>query len=232
MSQQGNSYYVDIVMCIDGTGSMLPFIDMVKSKALSFYSIFEEELTLASKSVAGTRVKIVVFGDYKCDDEPMRESPFFVLPDQNEEFSAYVNGITTSGGGDAPENGYEAIATALKSDWTMEGSKQRHIILVFSDAPALPLGERAGCAGYPTDIPTSMPELSAWWEGTDQSFVSTYNPKYGRLIAFVPADESWSHLGSWNRVMTVNKIGGDCNEADMNEICKTIVSSFKSSREQ
>ena len=225
-------YHVDIVMCIDGTGSMVPFIETIKSNALSFHSTLEEELTLAGKTVAATRVKVIVFGDYKADANPMVESPFYVLPDENDAFSEFVNNIHVSGGGDIPENGYEAIATALKSDWTTEGIKRRHIIAVFSDAPALPLGERAGCPNYPTDIPTTMADLSAWWEGTDQTFGGTYSTAAGRLIAFVPNDESWSHIQAWNRSTTVNKVDGKYNDMDMSEVYAAIVGSFVGAEEE
>ena len=34
---QGLNYTVDIVMCIDSTGSMAPIIEKVKSNAMKFY---------------------------------------------------------------------------------------------------------------------------------------------------------------------------------------------------
>ncbi|MBE6609625.1 MAG: VWA domain-containing protein [Ruminococcaceae bacterium] len=227
MAGQGN-YDVDIVMCIDGTGSMGPIIEEVKSNAMSMHEKFEEAMCLAGKDPAGARIKVIVFGDYKSDPEPMQESPFFALPDQNDEFRAFVQGIRATGGGDIPENAFEAIATAMKSDWTpaKPGIKRRQAIVVFSDAPALPLGERADCGNYPTDIPKTMPELSAWWEGTTQSFGGSYDPKAGRLVAFVPNDETWTQLESWNRFTPAYTAGKGCSELDMQTILDTIVGSF------
>ena len=227
MAGQG-IYDVDIVMCIDGTGSMGPIIDEVKTNAMSLYEKFETAMCLAGKDPSGARVKVVVFGDYKDDAEPMRESDFFMLPEQNDEFQAFVQGITPNGGGDIPENAFEAIATAMKSDWTpaQTGKKRRQAIVVFSDAPALPLGERAACSNYPTDIPQNMPDLSAWWEGTSQAFGGSYDPKAGRLVAFVPNDDSWIQLESWNRFTPSYTAGKGCSELDMQTILDTIVGSF------
>lgn len=198
MAGQGMEYFVDIAMCIDGTGSMSPIIEEVKNNALTFYQRFVDAMEENDKEVAQLRVKVITFRDYARDAEPMTESQFFLLPDQNEEFATCVNGIEATGGGDIPENALEAIALAMKSDWTTGGDKRRHVILVFSDAPALPLGERAGCAGYPADMPT-LQQLGAWWENTDQSFGGTYQKEAGRLVAFVPNAEPWTDLQAWNR---------------------------------
>ena len=153
--QQGmGEYNVDIVMCIDATGSMSPIIDEVKGNAISFYQRFVDSMEENDKEVAQLRIKVIVFRDYGCDDEPMVESQFYALPDQNDEFRSFVSSIEAKGGGDGPENALEAIALALKSDWTTGGSKRRHAILVFSDAPALRLGERSGSSSYPSGLPT------------------------------------------------------------------------------
>lgn len=198
--QQGlGSYCVDIAMCIDATGSMGGIIEEVKANALSFYQQFVDAMEESGKEVGQLRIKVIAFGDYQCDAIPMNESRFFNLPDENAEFKAFVDAISANGGGDAPENALEAISIALKSDWTTEGSKRRHVILVFSDAPGLQLGERAGCPGYPTDLPKDLAELGAWWEGSDQSFVGTYQKKAGRLVAFVPNAYPWTEMQSWNR---------------------------------
>ena len=208
------NYNIDIVMCIDGTGSMSPIIDEVKKNALNFYPNLEGAMTDAKKATGTVRMKCIVFRDYQCDEEPMRESPFFVLPDQAEELQTFVNSITANGGGDIPENALEAIATALKSDWTTEGGEnRRHVIVVFTDAPALSLGERADCPNYPTDLPKSLEELQAWWEGTSEEFSGTYQRDAGRLIVFAPDDETWAQLKPWDRCRLFST-GWGCADVD------------------
>ena len=46
MAGQGFNYAVDLVMCIDVTGSMSGIIDTVKKNALTFYKQFKAAMTL------------------------------------------------------------------------------------------------------------------------------------------------------------------------------------------
>lgn len=220
-------YYVDIVMCIDATGSMSPIIDEVKGNALSFHQRFVDSMEESEREVAQLRIKVIVFRDYGYDDEPMVESEFYTLPEQNEEFRNFVNSIEAKGGGDAPENALEAIALALKSDWTTGGAKRRHAILVFSDAPALALGERAGNSSYPGDLPKDIAQLGAWWEGTDQTLGSTYQAKAGRLVAFVPNANPWTELQAWNRYWPAfSPAGTGLPDVDIQSAIDLMVGSF------
>ena len=224
--QGGGDYNVDVVMCIDATGSMAPIINEVKANALSLYEKFLDAMELQGKMVSELRVKIIAFRDYICDAEPMVESKFFDLPTESEGLEEFVRKIETRGGGDAAECAYEAIAHAMNSEWTTGGKKRRHIIVVFSDAPALPLGERKACPGYPSGLPTDMRELSAWWEGATQAYMSPYQRKAGRLIVFVPQDESWTQLEAWNRFTPAYTSGKGCDDVDMMTVIDTIIGSF------
>ena len=58
---QGMDYNVDIVMCIDATGSMASIIDDVKRNALSFYQKFVDEMEAKAKSVQQLRIKVIAF---------------------------------------------------------------------------------------------------------------------------------------------------------------------------
>lgn len=228
MSEQGlGDYNVDIVMCIDGTASMRPIIDQVKANALSFYKKFVDAMEENDKKAEALRIKVIVFRDYGCDDQPIEESDFFTLPDQADEFNAYVNGIEVKGGGDLPENALEAIALALKSKWTTGGNKRRHAILVFTDAAALPLGERAACSGYPAGMPADLAELGAWWEGTEQTLDSTYQPKAGRLVAFAPNAYPWTDIQAWNRYWPAfSQAGNGLSDVDIQSAIDLLVGSF------
>lgn len=228
MSEQGlGDYNVDIVMCIDGTASMRPIIDQVKANALSFYKKFVDAMEENDKKAEALRIKVIVFRDYGCDDQPMEESEFFTLPDQADEFNAYVNGIEVKGGGDLPENALEAIALALKSKWTTGGNKRRHAILVFTDAAALPLGERAACVGYPAGMPADLAELGAWWEGTEQTLDSTYQPNAGRLVAFAPNAYPWTDIQAWNRYWPAfSQAGNGLSDVDIQSAIDLLVGSF------
>ena len=225
--QQMGDYNVDIVMCIDGTASMRPIIDEVKANALSFYQKFVDAMEENEKKAEAVRVKVIVFRDYGCDSEPMEESAFFALPEQAADFNAYVNGIEVKGGGDIPENALEAIALALKSDWTTGGSKRRHVILVFTDAAAQPLGARASSPNYPAGMPADLAELGSWWEGTEQSLDSTYQPSAGRLVVFAPNAYPWTDIQAWNRYWPAfSKAGTGLADVDMQVAIDLLVGSI------
>lgn len=228
MNQQGiGDYNVDIVICIDATGSMAPIINEVKENALTFYQKFVDAMDDNDKTVDQLRIKVIVFRDYICDTMPMVESEFFVLPSQSDKFKAFVSGIEAIGGGDTPENALEAIALALKSKWTTGGNKRRHAILVFTDAAALPLGERSGSAGYPEGMPKDLAELGSWWEGTEQTLDTTYQPKYGRLVVFAPNAYPWTDIQAWNRYWPAfSPAGTGLSEVDTQAAIDLLVGSF------
>ena len=183
MNGQGiGDYCVDIVMCIDGTGSMFPIIGEVKKNALTFHQSFFEVMEESGIYVDQLRVKVIVFRDYICDTDAMVESEFFVLPKESSKFKSFVEKIEAIGGGDEAENALEALSLALKSDWTTEGRKRRHVIVMFTDAPALALGERSDCSRYPSDMPKSLSELSEMWEGECQLLCGNYQTGSGPYL--------------------------------------------------
>ena len=226
-NQVASDYYVDIVMCIDGTASMRPIIDEVKRNALSFYRKFIEAMADADKSAEKVRIKVIVFRDYGSDEKPMEVSEFFTIPDQEAEFNAFVQGIEAVGGGDLPENALEAIALAVKSDWTTGGTRRRHAILVFTDAEALPLGVRADSPNYPEGMPADLAQLGAWWENADQTCPGTYQAKAGRLVVFAPNAYPWTELQTWNRYWPAfSQAGTGLSDVDISAAIDLLVGSF------
>lgn len=198
-----NTYSIDIVLCIDATASMGSIIELTKEKALAIYPSLEKEMAASQKNIETLRVKVITFRDYGVDSQAMVESPFFELPAQEDDLQSFVNGITVSGGGDGPENALEALSLALKSDWITKGSKRRHVVMVFTDNEALPLGERAGFPNYPAGMPKDLKQLASWWEKTDQNFFSNFDPAAGRLVVLAPDVYPWRNeeIGCWNRVI-------------------------------
>ena len=161
---QSMDYTVDMVFCIDATGSMEDFtgsqtriINMVKQTAINFYGDFNTVMSKQGKQVRQLRVRIVAFRDYLADGEyAMMVTDFFQLPQQAAEFEACVRSIHADGGGDIPEDGLEALAYAIKSKWTDEGAKKRQVIVVWTDADAHAMGYGKAARFYPKGMPANL----------------------------------------------------------------------------
>lgn len=203
-------YTVDMVFCIDATGSMEDFtgtqqkiINMVKKNALNFYHDFSEVMAKKGKMAAQVRVRIIAFRDYRADGEhAMLATDFFCLPQQEQEFEACINSIHADGGGDIPEDGLEALAYAIKSKWTTEGAKKRQVIVVWTDACTHELGYGKTSRYYPKGMPADMAELSDWWEDM------AMNAK--RLLLFAPNEPGWSHISrAWDNVVHIPSVAGN-----------------------
>ena len=57
-------YNVDIVFCMDATGSMRHLLDLVKKNALSFYDDLTKEMASKGKTINELRAKVIAFRDY------------------------------------------------------------------------------------------------------------------------------------------------------------------------
>ena len=123
------------------------------------------------------------------------------------------------------ESGLEAIAMAMKSDWTNEGFRQRHIILVFTDAPSHPLGFGSKSVHYPDGIPVDLAELERWWElGVPNG---SYNPRIGRLVVFAPNAYPWNEMMSFERYWHVpSKAGVDVDEIELDLALSCLVDGY------
>ncbi|MBR4550218.1 MAG: VWA domain-containing protein [Oscillospiraceae bacterium] len=212
---QQDPFYIDIVICLDASESMARYIDQSKQTMLELLNRLVDTLEEQEKEVAQLRVKVIAFRDCGRDGEPMAESAFFTLPEQYDAFRDYLDAVELKGGGGA-QNGLEAIALALRSDWTTGKEKLRHIVWVFSADAALPLGARADSPRYPDGMPKSMEEFFAWWEGTGETFDGPFEPNVGRLLAFVPQRGSWAVLDElWQALTVYSLAGNELDEADL-----------------
>ena len=221
-TSQGLDYNVDIVMCIDATGSMAPIIAEVKKNALSFHEKFINAMNAEGKTVQKLRIKVITFRDFKVDTQPMVESRFFDLGAGEEaDFARFVEAIEAIGGGDLPESSLEALALAIKSDWVKTGAVRRHVIMMYTDASAAPLGEGAGSPGYPADMPSSLAELGDLWESQEME------ARAKRLLIFAPDAEPWSDIGLWTQSFhTPSKAGAGCEETDIDTCIRLLVKSI------
>jgi hypothetical protein len=218
---RGLSYAVDIVFCIDVTGSMTPILDAVKANALGFYDDVQTNLTEKGKNVAQLRVRVVAFRDFVADgDAAIDESPFYALPEERGGFSEFVNGLIAQGGGDAPENGLDAVALAINSPWTTVGDRRRQVIVVWTDQPAHPLTPSNVPADLASRIPADFNALTDAWEDEQGRMGSSSK----RLILFAPDGPGWSDISAvWENVVhNPSQAGGGLSEVDYGTIIDSI----------
>ena len=197
---QIGAYNIDVCLCIDKTGSMRPIIDTVKRNAINLYRDILDSLEKKGKHVSCFRIRVIWFGDYLADSTPMLMSGFLKMPDEVSRFKEYVNGIQPGGGGDDPEDGLEALAYAIRSDWVKTGWKKRHIIAIFTDAPAHELGYGKSAATYPKKgMPADFVELTQMWGSASYGEMNN-NAK--RLLLFAPDTSWWYQIArAWNNVI-------------------------------
>jgi hypothetical protein len=218
---RGLSYAVDIVFCIDVTGSMTPIIDQVKANALRFYDDVQSNLTAKGKNVDQLRVRVIAFRDFAADGAAaLDESPFFTLPEERASFSEFVDGLIAEGGGDAPESGLEAVALAIDSPWTTTGDRRRQVIVVWTDQPAQTLNASVLPPDVASRVPADFSALTDAWEDEQGRMGSSSK----RLILFAPDGPGWSDIsGVWENVVHhPSQAGGGLSEVDYGTIVDSI----------
>lgn len=206
---------------------MTPIIDSVKAGALNLESDFRNAMTEKHKEISALRVRVIAFRDFFVDgSDAISASPFYSLPEDAGKFSAFVNAIHASGGGDEPESGLEALALAMRSDWDTGGDRRRHVIVVWTDASAHPL-ERAHEHDRPPEYPAGMPatfdELTDLWDGQE----AAVNANAKRLVVFAPDAAGWNEIDHhWTQtVQAVSQAGRGLADHDYKTILSTIAES-------
>ncbi len=218
------SYFVDIVLCIDCTGSMRPVINGVKSQALDFHQRILSRMEEKKKTIDKLRMRVISYRDFWADNEPIKAMQDFVNMEENPEvFEAFVNELWADGGGDEPESGLEALALALQSPWQKgQLSKQRRIVVMWTDATAHPFEKAAESPpkNYPENMPRSLDDLTDAWD--DMPISSR------RLLLYAPDAEPWNEIGyNWDQTIYFpSEAGKGLEEHDMDTILEAIANSI------
>ena len=220
---------VDIVFCIDCTGSMGPTIDWVKKKVLDFPGELKEALGRKDVTLHGMRIRVVAFRDLRNDLDAMEASVFFQMEKlkEKENFEKCITKLVPRGGGDEPESGLEALAIACNSDWVQTGDKHRHIIVMFTDASAHRLEDRVGSvpARFSCLMPDSLDELTDIWDGGQA--VMLKRPAR-RLIIFGPDAYPWNTIAdAWGQTVYLpSQAGKGLEDVEYSTILETITNSW------
>lgn len=195
------NYNVDMAFCIDVTGSMDNIIEIVQNNALNLYQDVKEFMAQKGKHVDVLRVRIIAYRDYLEDGEDaMLVTNFFTLPQEADSLRKCVGSLVAKGGGDDPEDGLEALAYAIKSKWTSDGKKKRHVIVLWTDDDAHHLGFGKRSPYYPKGMASDIRELTAWWG--DASEPGYMDQEAKRLILFAPDMPGWKQVQkNWDKVL-------------------------------
>lgn len=206
---QDGGYALDLVLCIDVTASMTSIIETVKRGALTFHERLAKAMADKEKPVGSLRVRVVAFRDFQADkDEPVLLGGFWRLPAEVGPFRRFVSGLRASGGGDAPESGLEALALAIDSPWDQESEHRRHVIVMFTDAQAHPLGVGRETTLYPSDMPEDLDALWDRW-GRGRAGSALMDPNAKRLLIFAPDRDPWTGIASsWNNTLHLPSTAG------------------------
>ena len=219
---------LDIVFCIDGTGSMSGCIESVKDNAKLLYKKIKEQMESVYNVIDALRIKIIVFRDYKSDgDLAMQESDFFELPTDESYFDEYLREIRARGGCGEDANGLEALYFAMKSDFVATGPKDRQIIVLFADTPPIKMKEREGYGIYPKNMVDEEGLLYTW--SNFQGYKSKLTEKGKRLIVYAPNQTYYNTLCNVldHSFFVPVEMSMGLDDVSMDDVIKMIVSSVK-----
>jgi hypothetical protein len=225
---QGLQYHIDIVFCIDVTGSMTPVIDLVKEKVRKFPHDLRDALAKKDKMIHTLRIRVIAFRDFGNDADALSASEFFVVEPSTDlaRFESFVKDLSASGGGDEPESALEALGVAQASAWTHEGDRQRHVIVMFTDASAHKLEDRVGevPGAFRDQVPASIDELTDRWDGGQTVSI---RKAARRLVIFGPDAYPWNVLGdSWGQTVWLpSQAGKGLEDLEYETILNTIQNS-------
>lgn len=216
-------YNVDMVFCIDVTGSMDNIIEIVQNNALNLYQDVKACMERKGKHIDTLRVRIIAFRDYLADDaDAMLVTNFFTLPQEADNLKKCVNSLVAKGGGDDPEDGFEALAYAIKSKWNSDSGKKRHVIVLWTDDDAHDLGYGKESDYYPKGMAADFYELTAWWGDTYEPGLMDQEAK--RLILFAPDMPGWKKVSdSWDKVLHYpSEAGNGLQDVEYSQIISVI----------
>lgn len=201
-----NKLEVDVVMCIDVTGSMYNIISTVKKNALSFYDALNDKCVMNGITLTGLNNKVIAFQDINVDGSRWwAESPYYSLPSEKEEFGNFVNALYADGGGDTPESGLEALMGAFQAlEDAVDDGFHRQIVILWTDAPYL-IGD-------------------SYTEYTSDMVLEKWNTLSSgrRLILFAPGDDTyhdyngghWSVFDGTKNIIHSTKLSSSFNDFD------------------
>ncbi|PHR60155.1 MAG: hypothetical protein COA43_07600 [Robiginitomaculum sp.] len=215
---------IDVVLITDVTGSMGGTLSSVQANMKNFATDLTNRLATEDVVPGELRVEIIFYRDYFADSNAMQVSRFYDLPSERSAMDSFVDSESASGGGDWAESGLEAVWHAVRAPWNTDDSRQLvRAIILWTDAPAIPLGENRGAfvTPYPSRAPRSLDGLRRQFSrfhtenssGEDGVVSMALNITTGSLASY----PEWQKVSNWSGV-TLNvgaNAGNSSAYADM-----------------
>ncbi len=199
----GGAGMVDVVFCIDTTGSMYGMIDDVAAGLHDF----AESLAVAGISY---RLGLDLFSDY------VEFWYGYDLTGDIATFESWIAGLTSGGGGDGPEVSLDAISDALDSMHFRPGATI--VIIMVTDASPHTLGDGTSYSDVTTDMVLTnllahramcfivadtdwygvSPEYTTLTEGTGGAFFGWSGPgDFDLILPLISEATRGGYLVSW-----------------------------------
>jgi hypothetical protein len=185
---------VDLVICLDTTGSMSGVIESVKSNIATHLIGGLKTLMARNQSPLEWRARVIGYGDLN-DGEPLFESTF---TSDEAVVTSTLMGIPRTGGGDLPESTLDALLIAGRSPWRTDGAAHR-VVVLFTDAPPHPQMHPNTVPSGPRDVDEVISQLTA--QKVKLFVYAPQDPAYERLrllpksqITLFPADKTHDGL--------------------------------------
>ncbi len=191
---------IDLCLVVDGRRAMAPCMEAVKETILRIPGRFMETARSSRPGLGSLRARLLVFRDFACDGEKaLEDTGFYTLtmdPEGEGAFREAVRKIRAESRAGRPGSGLEALALAMGSDWAIPAMNCRHVIFLFTNGPAMPLGNSFSKASpfYPPDLPVSLARM---WQGWESAACADWS----RLFLFAPPVSPWTELRDWDRTL-------------------------------
>lgn len=114
---------IDVMFCIDTTGSMEPFIDQARESAIAIADTLRER-------ASSVRVGVV---EYRDEEDDFRARVALPLTTDEAAFQEALDELVADGGGDDPESVYSGVMLALAQPWEPDAVRS---LVVLGDAEA------------------------------------------------------------------------------------------------
>jgi len=219
-------YDIDIVVCVSLSKSMTIHLDRVKEVVLRLVREIPIAITKndAQREVR-QRARVVTFGDLGVDPEALQATDFFdVSPSADQsKFNEFLRIMSASGNSSQRQSALEALSVAVRSDWTHEGDRQRHVIVMFTDSGANRLESRVGevPSAFRDHVPASLDELTDCWDGNQEVRLKRH---YRRFLIFGPDMYPWNVISdAWGMTVWLpSQAGASLDEVDFQQMVNTV----------